>query len=290
MSDHRPPAIDTSLRQQGPDTSQLREQRLHWDGIARAMPDLYEVYSTRYYRRCEITLISRLIGPLLGKKVLKLDLWNEAVNTRLLQWISEQGATAFGVDVSTVTTKRARKNDIDGDDCLHLAQSDIRHLPFPSDSFDVVYTMGTIEHMDDYDTAIREVCRVLKPGGLTIVGVPFKWDIFLRPIIVGILDWFGKYPYSPEKSFGSRELRSLLESSGLSPIQRSGILMLPGIIRMAEIFLYRRGLGIHRWLKPLVVPFDWLENRYRWPGYLGYLIAYSAEKPAVSEFGEPNDS
>jgi SAM-dependent methyltransferase len=192
--------------------------------------------------------------------------------------MSQQGAEAFGVDVSTVTTRRASENNRRDGDRLHITQSDIRYLPYPDNSFDFIYTMGTIEHMDDYHRAVGEVRRVLKPGGLAIVGVPHKWDPFLRPLLVAFLDLFGKYPYSPEKSFSAGELRRLLESCGLTPKQRSGIMMLPGIIRMAELFLYRRNIGLHRWFKPFVMPFDRLETRYAWPGYLGYLLAYIVEK------------
>src|ERR1700687_1565325 len=80
-----------------------REQRERWDVLARSWPDLFAASSTQYYRRCEIALVTRhLVNPR-GKTVLKLDLWNEAVNTRLLQWMEGQGARVFGIDLSGVT-------------------------------------------------------------------------------------------------------------------------------------------------------------------------------------------
>lgn len=256
-----------------------RRQRDKWDEVARSMPDLFPASSTQYYRRCEIALIRRAVGCLRGKRVLKLDLWNEAVNTRILQWIRSQGATAFGLDVSGVTTARARRNSQGPDDELHLVQSDIRHLPFAGDSFDFVYTMGTIEHIDEYQAAVDEVERVLKPGAVAIIGVPHKWNLFLRPVLVRVLDLFGKYAYSPEKSFSAAELRRVVETSGLRVERRTGILSIPGILRMADLFLYRRGIPLHR-LSPLLLwPFDYAETRWEWPGLLGYLIALVARKP-----------
>ena len=93
-----------------PDDSSLaaveRAQRLRWNEVARAMPDLYPAVSTLYYRDCEIALLQREIGPLRGKRILKLDLWNEAVNTRILNWMCEQGGTCFGLDVSSDVVRR----------------------------------------------------------------------------------------------------------------------------------------------------------------------------------------
>jgi hypothetical protein len=59
-----------------PRTADARARRLdreRWDEVARSMPDLYPAHSTQYYRSCEIALIRRSIGPLRGKRVLKLD-------------------------------------------------------------------------------------------------------------------------------------------------------------------------------------------------------------------------
>jgi len=253
-----------------------RRQRERWDAVAREIPDFFAADSTQYYRRCEIALIRRTLGPLRGKRVLKLDLWNEAVNTRILNWIEEQGATAFGVDLSQVTTTRARRNSAGH---LRLAQADIRDLPFASESFDVGYTMGTIEHIDEYQRAVDELARVLRPGGRAIVGVPHKWNIFLRPVLVRILELVGKYAYSPEKSFGAGELRQVAERSGLRVVGRTGILTIPGIVRMADLFCFNRRIPLHR-LSPLVLrPFEYLETRWAWPGHFGYLIALVVEKP-----------
>jgi SAM-dependent methyltransferase len=258
-----------------------REQRRKWDTVAANVPDFFRAHSTQYYRRCEIALFQRHFGDLRGKRVLKLDLWNEAINTRILHWVREQGAEAFGIDISAVVASRARKNARHAAGELHLAQCDIRELPFLSGTFDFVYTMGTIEHIDEYQQAVGEVHRVLKPGGKAIVGVPHKWNVFLRPLLVALLDRFGKYAYSPELSFSSRELRDVVNRSGLKACQRTGILSIPGIIRMADLFCYSRGIPLHR-LSPLFIwPFDFIETRWSWPSYLGYLIAMVAEKPGV---------
>jgi SAM-dependent methyltransferase len=244
--------------------------------VAREVPDFFEADSTQYYRRCEIALIRRSLGPLRGRRVLKLDLWNEAVNTRILNWIEEQGACAFGVDLSEVTTSRARRN---APGRLRLAQADIRDLPFASGSFDLAYTMGTIEHIDEYQRAVDELARVLKPGGRAIVGVPHKWNVFLRPLLVLLLELFGKYAYSPEKSFGAGELRRVVERSGLRVLGRTGILTIPGIVRMADLFCYKRRIPLHRLSPLLLKPFEYLETGWAWPGRFGYLLALVVEKP-----------
>lgn len=179
--------------------------------------------------------------------------------------------------MSAVTAARAREN---ARGRLRLVQADIRELPFSDDSFDLLYTIGTIEHIDEYQRAVDEVARVLRPGGRAVVGVPHKWDVFLRPVMVQLLELVGKYAYAPEKSFSAGELRRVVEAAGLRVRERTGILAIPGVVRMADLFLYRRRSALHR-LTPLVLwPFAWAETRWRWPGYLGYLLALVVEKPA----------
>ncbi len=256
-----------------------RSASAHWDAIASRMPDLFPAASTQYYRRCEIALVERCIGPLHGQRVLKLDLWNEAVNTRILHWMRTQGASAFGLDISRVVIDRAR-NHGNAPDRLHLVQADIRSLPYRDDSLDFVYTMGTIEHVDEYRQAVREVHRVLRVGGKAIIGVPHRWNVFLRPLLVRALDLVGRYPYSPERSFGAREFHGVVEDAGLRVRRRTGILTVPGIIRMADLFLFRRNIPLHKLTPLLLWPFDYLETRWGWPGHFGYMIALVAEKDA----------
>ena len=267
-------------------TRKLRARQIRdWDRIASSVRDFHEAPSTQYYRRCEIALLERSLGSLRGKRVLKLDLWNEAFNTRILDWMREQGAEVVGLDISRVVAFRARRNarrslgSNNGGHAPALLRADIRELPFAAGSFDVVYTMGTIEHIDEYRDAIREVHRVLKPGGRAVIGVPHKWDLFLRPLMVRVLDAFGQYLYAPEKSFSASELRRDVERTGLRVVERTGILTLPGLLRMADLFLYTRGIPLYRLSPLLLAPFQYAETRWRWPGRFGYLLTVVADKP-----------
>lgn len=51
-------------------------------------------------------------------------------------------------------------------------KADLISLPFPDESYDVVYASHVLEHIKDDKKAIQEINRVLKPNGVAILPVP----------------------------------------------------------------------------------------------------------------------
>jgi SAM-dependent methyltransferase len=251
--------------------------RRFWAEVGERFPDLGDAVSTRYYAENERRLFAEHFPPLPGLRILKSDLWDEARNTRILAWASGQGANAFGIDISPPTVKRARAA-FDGTP-LHGAVADVRDLPFDDDSFDAVYSMGTIEHFLDYERAVAEMARVLRPGGRAIVGVPNRHDPFLRPLLAAALQATKLYAYGYEKSFSRRALREMLERAGLEVVAETAILFIPGWLRMLD-------LACHSWCRPLarftgalVWPFVALDRHLPAVRRHGYLLATVATKP-----------
>ena len=48
-------------------------------------------------------------------------------------------------------------------------------LPFDNDSFDLIVCSEVLEHLHEYNDAIKEIHRVLKPGGKFYASVPASW-------------------------------------------------------------------------------------------------------------------
>ena len=55
---------------------------------------------------------------------------------------------------------------------IPVTQGDARNLPWTDSIFDGVICMDVLEHLDDDDLALREILRVLKPGGRFLISVP----------------------------------------------------------------------------------------------------------------------
>jgi len=243
------------------------------------MSDFSQAPSTHYYRRSEIELMKRFFGNLKGKKLLKLDLWNEVFNTRILFWAARQGAEVSGLDISDYLVKKARENFKKANIKANLISCDMRQIKFPNDTFDFVYTMGTVEHTSDPEVAVKEIYRVLKPGGRCLVGVPNKFHPFLRPALVRFLEIFGRYPYSPEKAFAIKELKKLLRDNGFKIIGESGLLFTFGSLRMADLVFYKYARPLCSLTGFLIKPFEAIERRSDILKRNGYLIVCAAEKP-----------
>ena len=57
-----------------------------------------------------------------------------------------------------------------------IRNEDVTRLTFPDASFDVVITNDVLEHVPLFQKAYPELFRVLRPGGLLLVTVPFLFD------------------------------------------------------------------------------------------------------------------
>ena len=56
------------------------------------------------------------------------------------------------------------------------AQKDLMDLSYPSESFDLVLTSDTLEHVPDFQKGLREIGRIMKPQALHIFTIPVVWD------------------------------------------------------------------------------------------------------------------
>jgi SAM-dependent methyltransferase len=112
------------------------------------------------------------------------------MGTDLLQF-ARGGARCVGVDLTprSVEITRHRFALYGADGAFMLADGE--RLPFASNSFDVVYSNGVLHHTPDTAGAIREVHRVLRPGGTAKVMLYHRhslnyWiEIVLRRGLVG---------------------------------------------------------------------------------------------------------
>jgi SAM-dependent methyltransferase len=53
-----------------------------------------------------------------------------------------------------------------------LRQGSVFELPYPNEHFDLAVSFSVFEHLKEYPKALGEVLRVLKPGGLFLLGMP----------------------------------------------------------------------------------------------------------------------
>lgn len=56
-----------------------------------------------------------------------------------------------------------------------VQMQDVTGLTFPDESFDFVLSMDVLEHVPAYESALSEFRRVLKPGGMLLLTVPFAF-------------------------------------------------------------------------------------------------------------------
>jgi SAM-dependent methyltransferase len=59
--------------------------------------------------------------------------------------------------------------------------ADVHRLPFREETFDIVLCTEVLEHLDAPDSALRELHRVLKPGGKLLLTTPFAYAIHYAP-------------------------------------------------------------------------------------------------------------
>jgi SAM-dependent methyltransferase len=249
-----------------------------WDQAAEKVAPYFDAPSTKIYLCQEKKIIDKYFVSMKGKKFLKTDLWNEAKNTQILSHVLGRRAEVYGIDISPRVTQQAINRTIYNPSLPSVMTADIRKLPFADETFDYVYSMGTVEHFPDSSRAIKEVYRVLKKGGTAIIGVPNKFDVFLRPVLVFIMQKLGLYSFGYEKSYSKKQLRAELERAKFRIQDFTSLLFMPGLLRILDLFFYVHIRLLTKFSKILLAPFVFLYNRFPFFSRKGYLIAYIVKK------------
>ncbi|MFI1987964.1 class I SAM-dependent methyltransferase [Actinoplanes sp. NPDC020271] len=138
-----------------------------------------------------------LLGDVRGRKILELGA-GAAAGAR---WLRVQGAKPIAMDLSAGMLKHAADAAARSRVSVPLVQADALALPFRAASFDIVCTaFGAIPFVADSAAAMREVARVLRPGGSWVFSVthPMRWIFWDEPGEDGLVarnSYFNRSPY-----------------------------------------------------------------------------------------------
>lgn len=101
---------------------------------------------------------------------------------------------------------------------LAKVKMDIHHIPFEDNTFDCSFCNHVLEHVTDDRQAMRELYRVLKPGGWAIIQVPFYEPIgettFEDPRITSPSERIKAFGQEDHLRLYGKDYRRRLESSG----------------------------------------------------------------------------
>jgi ubiquinone/menaquinone biosynthesis C-methylase UbiE len=237
--------------------------REHWDrepcgtrGLESDDPRerLREAEKIRYEVDAHIPAFARF-DEARGLRVLEIGV---GAGTDFVQWL-RAGASAVGIDLSPNSLGEARARvRAEGFDSgeAELVVGDAERLPFADASFDVVYSYGVLHHSPDTQAAIREVHRVLKPGGearLMVYHVP-SWTGLMLWAVHGVarLRWMTpreaiyKHLESPgTKAYTLAEARRLLGE--FADVRLETALLAGDLLAMKASEKYRSPLARLAW-------------------------------------------
>ena len=140
---------------------------------------------------------ARLLGELAGRRVLEVGC-GAAMCSR---WLRTRGAVPVALDLSGAMLGHAVAAAARTGVAVPLVQADAQRLPFASGSFDLACTaFGAVPFVADSAAVMREVARVLRPGGRWVFATthPLRWVFPDDPGPAGLVartPYFDRTPY-----------------------------------------------------------------------------------------------
>ncbi len=195
-----------------------------------------------------------------GKRLLEIGV---GAGTDHVQW-ARAGALCHGVDLTQAAIDTTRAHLAHHGLSSALQRLSAESLPFPDASFDLVYSWGVIHHAERPEAIVKEILRVLQPGG------EFIGMLYARRSLVALQFWvrFALLAGKPWRSFAD-VIWHHMESSGTRSYSRAELRRMFGAFGRVETL-------------KIVTPYDtaylprWLAGLV--PGALGWNIAVRAAK------------
>jgi len=144
---------------------------VHWAQMETRSLYRFNAFQDACYKRA-----LREAGDIGGKAVVDIGAGDGAFSSLL----ARSGALLTVVDNQEEGLKIAQSMFTQKGLQAMFVKGDAGHIPLPDASADVVTCIEIIEHLDDPEAFIREVKRILKPGGVLVLTTPYRLgEIFM---------------------------------------------------------------------------------------------------------------
>ena len=139
----------------------MNEMPLVFNDIADGYDSWFETPEGKKVKALELDTLLRMVGDVEGRKMLEVG-----IGTGLFAMeFRARGAEVVGIDPAPRMVEIARLRGFD----VQIAYGE--NLPFPDDSFDIVFSMTAMENSHDPKKFLSEMVRVTKKDGIVVVAV-----------------------------------------------------------------------------------------------------------------------
>jgi SAM-dependent methyltransferase/GNAT superfamily N-acetyltransferase len=261
----------------------------YWEQIAQQIETAghyLDPFLGKLKRDEHLALVQRWCGIPVSGRVLKTDLFEEALGPDALlpDLVGSDGMT--GVDIAPAIVRRAQRREHTR--AIDYLAADVRHLPFADNTFALILSPSTLDHfVDPHDLrlSLRELARVLAPDGQLTITVDNRQNLF-DPIL-RLAARLRRLPYFLGTSYTVNELREELEAVGFQVQESTALLHNPRGMAVAAVALARwlSWLPLFPLVQRLLIAAQGLEQT-RWRYWTGSFIAAKATLPEVLQDAE----
>lgn len=100
----------------------------------------------------------------------RLNLWKKIRNSRIIHFAPEKNLTS---KIRSMEPKQYVLADIYPNND-QVQQIDIVDVPFGDSAFDFIICNHVLEHVKEYKSALKEIYRILSPGGIGVLQTPYS--------------------------------------------------------------------------------------------------------------------
>ena len=176
-------------------------------------------------------LLDRWLPAAMVGRILKTDLFDEAVADGLYLTLARHAQSVVALDISPTVSKAATRKY----PSIGAFTADVRCLPAARESFDAVVSLSTLDHFDserEISHALAELFRVLKPGGTLIVTL----DNAMNPVIAlrnrlpySLTHGVGLVPYPVGRTLLPFRARNAVRAAGFDLLEWTAIMHAPRV-------------------------------------------------------------
>jgi 2-polyprenyl-6-hydroxyphenyl methylase/3-demethylubiquinone-9 3-methyltransferase len=185
-------------------------------------------------------LVLEMLDGVLSSNALEVGCGTGAITSRYRNRVSKLLVTDISEKLAINTSL---KNDCQG------AGADATSLPFANGEFDLVVSSECIEHSPDPSLALKEMCRVIAPGGILVLTTPNKlwYPVVKLSQLLKLRNFQGN-----EIFLSRRNVRKVVEASNFVLLEHTGCHLLPWQIPGIKPIL-RRIDRHNRFISPLMI-------------------------------------